>query len=76
MTISQKDFLDGLIASYYQKKLALSKSYVQNRTIMASIQESFLDSKPLTRNSISSVIEKIYSGNRLWDIDEMNISML
>ena len=68
MSISQKEFLNKLIASY-TKKTAASKSYAQkNRTIMADprVVSGF---KPLTKEIVYPLVIEKSSGNRLWDID-------
>lgn len=68
MSISQKEFLKELIASY-TKKTSASKSYAQkNRSIMADprVVSGF---KPLTKELVYPIVIEKSSGNRLWDLD-------
>ncbi len=68
MSHSQKEFLNGLIASY-TKKTGASKSYAQKyRSIMADprVVSGF---KPLTKEIVYPIVIEKSSGNRLWDID-------
>ena len=68
MTNSQKEFLNGLIASY-TNKTAASKSYTQkNRSIMADprVVSGF---KPLTKEIVYPIVIEKSKGNRLWDFD-------
>jgi amino acid adenylation domain-containing protein len=68
MSISQKEFLNELIASY-TKKTGGSKSYTQkNRSIMADprVVSGF---KPLTKELVYPIVIEKSSGNRLWDLD-------
>lgn len=68
MSNSQKEFLNGLIASY-NKKTAASKSYTQkNRSIMADprVVSGF---KPLTKEIVYPIVIEKSKGNRLWDLD-------
>ncbi|WP_396186170.1 amino acid adenylation domain-containing protein [Flavobacterium sp.] len=68
MSDSQKEFLNGLIASY-TKKTAASKSYAQkNRSVMADprVVSGF---KPLTKEIVYPIVIEKSKGNRLWDLD-------
>jgi amino acid adenylation domain-containing protein len=68
MSVSQKEFLKELIASY-TKKTGASKSYAQkNRSIMADprVVSGF---KPLTKELVYPIVIEKSSGNRLWDLD-------
>jgi glutamate-1-semialdehyde aminotransferase len=68
MSDSQKEFLNGLIASY-TKKTAASKSYAQkNRSVMADprVVSGF---KPLTKEIVYPLVIEKSNGNRLWDLD-------
>jgi len=68
MSISQKEFLKELIASY-TKKTGASKSYAQkHRSIMADprVVSGF---KPLTKELVYPIVIEKSSGNRLWDLD-------